>query len=389
MGHTHNWIANGLWRVGFGVFMTLAQAVLARTAVEAEFHWRGTCDNRTQLELELQERGVELTPSSSTDPHRVPLQLWVSVNRSIAATTAAQGADVDANTMGGEGAYLAELTLADRYGHRETRRVEVAECAQLQAALAVILASFAQAAHSQEPGPNQAALQASLPEPRISSLPAADTAPMLVEPTPAVRIARESLPRIRVAAESFELRPETRPASSRFGALSLGAQLVSGLGWVDSVSLGAAVYFEWQPRPRSPISLRSAFVAFPTLTFEHDQQRVVLRRRFGSMALVANLPIPHLRCSLAGELGDTAADTPDLRQHTRDHAPWFALVPSVHLELPIVERKLALEFSTGAAYAPARYSLQYLDSERVILNTRSLEWRATLGMRLRVAPAFP
>src|SRR5512145_159575 len=210
--------------VAFIGHLCCASSANAAPVVRVDVRWNGACENRAMLETELSRRGVELAQTSQKDDPTDGLRLVV---------TAADQADPSAPT-----GVVATLELSDRVGGREVRTVEVRHCDELQPAVAVILAVFAQNARVL---PLDSGAQV-LP-------PAAEQVGANVTVPPSRYVSRTG----QSSSSGLKRAP---PSASSERELLLGLAFVGGVGWVKSPAIGPLVHLDWRPSGSLPLAFR-------------------------------------------------------------------------------------------------------------------------------------
>jgi hypothetical protein len=261
---------------------------------------------------------------------------------------------------------VANLELSDRAGGREERTVEVRYCDELQPAIAVILAVFAKNARV-------------LPlDSSAQVLPAAaeQVGPNVTVP-PSRYVSRTGQP------PSVGLR-RAAPSASNARELLLGSTFVGGVGWVKSPAIGPLLHLDWRPSKNVPLGLRVAAAQLTTLEFDEASAKVGAERLLGRIGVLLDTPLEPLSVLVGAEAGRVSAHSSNLANHGVDRALWFSLQVQPTLWLALLRRVLFLQLGTGVAFVPARYPFRYTDTQHLIVNTRRVEWRAELGLAVRL-----
>lgn len=328
-----------------------------QVAVSAQVVWAGPCEDGDQLARELRERGIAFVALSHDGSNPAALRLSVETHHEDSES---------------EAEVVANVELSDAFGNRESRRVDVTHCELLHPALALILASFAErqnlGSSSQEP-PSAGSAQ---PEERVLSVPALPDAHARATPRPD-ELAISAVPR----------------HASTFGELRLGTHTLAGLGWAGAAALGMAVQLEWRPSERWPFWIAGGYVHLPTPVSDESAPDVAWLRGFGRLVGTVGTPIAPLKLSLGAEWGEMQASAPSSANRQTGHAPWYAVTAMPRVDVRLIGNVLFLQALSGLAFAPVRYTLRYADTDRVLVRSSQLEWRAELGLSVRLSSSFP
>lgn len=352
----------GLLCCAFGIIPSIAAAE-PNTAVRARVVWIGPCEDQPRLANELSERGIAWLSTSSDDTESAPLELSVETSQRSQTHV------------------VAHLQLSDAAGSHETRLVEVARCDLLHPALALILSSFAERLNTSEVPPVSAPAA-----PAMSSSP---STPKGVQPRPDPthhHAPPKSSPSLRL--RRLELRTKQTP-NDEFGELRFGTHSIAGLGWGGALAIGAVLQLEWRPLKRWPFWLAAGYAHLPTLSHSESDAEVDWLRRFGRVGATVQSPLPHLKLSVSAEWGSTQASAFSPAGGQTAQASWYALTAMPRVDIRLIGHTLILHAASGLAFTPVRYTLKYADTERALVRSAQLEWRAELGLSVQLSASIP
>jgi hypothetical protein len=330
------------------------------TAVFADVHWVGLCDDRRALEREMRKRGARLhqagvaSPSTGTDRFKVDVQVRLSSD---------------------EHGYAARVSISSETGAHDVREVEAGKCEQLHSVVAWVLVVLARGPRLLDETNRVSDAATESANGLSRSVPAAGAASQPASAPSDPRTKLQSFGSVVTLLGYGRVVPRAQPT------FSLGAQLMGGWLFLRQPAWGPTVFFEHRPLRCRPLALRLSLLRLANDTSISDSNIAIAvtrtAARFAGSIKVPSMPVALMSGLEAGLLA--ARGSGSLVSHLSRRV-WAAWSLGIVLEVPILRERLWLTAGADAALCPLTYAFR-TTSERTIIESGPVELRAAAGLK--------